>query len=276
MRRRVRNVMVSGACGGLGFAVAMGLAARGVATFAADSDRNALSRREWPPGSVPIFMDVTDCASVARAVKEASELLGKDGSRCLDGLVCCAGIFTGGPLVEVGEGALVRAFDVNVLGAFRLVREAFPLLAAGAGTVVLISSESARFAMPFNGPYTIGKYALEAYADCLRRELLLTGVRISVVQPGSIRTALLRNAGEEIHARASGSAFSDQLAKVGKLLRREWEKGMEPQRVAHVVVRALFSSAPRHRYRTGNDPLRLLLRAMPARTADALIRLFMR
>ena len=167
------------------------------------------------------------------------------------------------------------AFDVNVLGAYRLVREAFPLLSRRAGTVVLISSESARFAKPFNGPYTISKYALEAYADCLRRELLLSGVRVAVVQPGSFHSALLMNAGDSVGTRVENSPFVRQLEMVQRLLRREWETGITAERVARVVVRALFASRPRARYRVGNNRLRAFLRLLPARIADMLIRRFM-
>ncbi len=284
----IRRILVSGACGGLGSAVTDVLSLRGASVFAADCDSTGLSARAWPSNVKPLHMDVTDPASVARGIREAESALGacaeSSGTSAarpascaggLNGLVCCAGIFTGGALAETGEEALARAFDVNVLGAFRLVKEAFPLLVRGCGTVVLISSESARFAMPFNGPYTIGKYALEAYADCLRRELLNTGVKVVVVQPGSFRTGMLRNAAAGIRTRGEDSPFTGPLATVRRLLSREWDKAMEADRVARVVVRALYARRPRPRYRVGNDPLRVLLRVMPSRTADALVKRFL-
>jgi NAD(P)-dependent dehydrogenase (short-subunit alcohol dehydrogenase family) len=270
MRRSIKNVIVSGACGGLGAAVTEMLAARGVTVFAADLDAAAPARRRWPPNAVPLVMDVTSSAGVADALRAVP------GAAGLDGLVCCAGIFTAGPLVEAREEALSRAFDVNVMGAYRLVREAYPLLARRGGTIVLISSESARFAMPFNGPYTMSKYALEAYADCLRRELLTRGVKVAVIQPGSFRSGLLRNADEVVGTRAADAPFARQLATVRRLLRREWDTGMGAEQVARAVVRALYAEKPRPRYRVGNDPLRVMLRVLPARTADALIKGFMR
>ena len=274
-RRRITRVLVSGACGGLGSAVTDLLAARGVTVFAADIDAGELARRAWPPNVVPLPMDVTVLSSVAAAVREMSSPR-SGASAGLDGLVCSAGVFTGGPLAEATEEAMMRAFDVNVMGAHRLVREAFPLLARSAGTIVLISSESARFAMPFNGPYTVSKYALEAYADCLRRELLLSGVRVAIVQPGSFRSGLLMNAGESLGVRTESSPFARQLALVRRLLSREWETGMAADRVARVAIHALSAHLPRARYRVGNKRLRLLLRFLPARLADTMIRLVMR
>ncbi len=269
----MRCFLVSGACGGLGFAVTEALALRGARVFAADCSAEGLSGRAWPAGVEALPVDVRDSASVARGVGAVRESLGAEAG--LDGLVCCAGVFTGGPLVEAGEDALALGLDVNVMGAYRLVKEAFPLLVRSRGTIVLISSESARFAMPFNGPYTIGKRALEAYADCLRRELYKTGVKVAVIQPGAIRTDLLRNAAAGMQERTGGSAFAGPLSTVRRLLGREWDKAMEAEKAAGAVVRALYAKRPRPRYRIGNNPLHVILRFFPARIADALVAKFL-
>ena len=273
-RRRVDRVLVTGACGGLGSAVTTLLAARGITVFAADLEAAVRSRSEWPPNVVPLAMDVTNTSSVAVAIAEVAAAA--DAGPALDGLACCAGVFTGGPLAEASEAALLRAFDVNVMGAHRLVAEAFPHLARRGGTVVFISSESARFAMPFNGPYTVSKYALEVYGDCLRRELLLTGVRVAIIQPGSFRSGLVTAARDADGAPAKGSPFVRQVEMVRGMLVRERERSMAPQEVARVVVRALLAHRPRARYRVGNNRLRMLARFLPTRAADAVIKLVMR
>lgn len=266
--------MVTGACGGLGSAVTTLLAARGITVFAADLEATVRARREWPPNVVPLAMDVTNASSVTAAFAEVAA--DAKAGPALDGLACCAGVFTGGPLAEASAEALLRAFDVNVMGAHRLVAEAFPRLARRGGTVVLISSESARFAMPFNGPYTVSKYALEAYADCLRRELLLTPVRVAIVQPGSFRSGLATAARNAVGAPEEGSPFIRQVNMVRRMLVKEWNHGMAPEMVAGVVVRALLANRPRARYRVGNNRLRMLLRFLPVRAADAAIRMVMR
>jgi NAD(P)-dependent dehydrogenase (short-subunit alcohol dehydrogenase family) len=279
-RRRVDRVLVTGACGGLGSAVTALLAARGITVFAADLEAALRARKEWPQNVFPISMDVTDASSVAAALSGVAAVAqagpARDTGDGLDGLACCAGVFTGGPLAEASEEALLRAFDVNVAGAHRLVAAAFPHLAPRSGTVVLISSESARFAMPFNGPYTVSKYALEAYADCLRRELLLTGMRVVIVQPGSFRSGLVTGAGAAVGAPREGSPFARQVEMVRGMLVKEWNRGMAPEKVARVVVHALLANRPRARYRVGNNRLRMLMRFLPTRAADAAIKLVMR
>ena len=262
---------MTGACGALGSAVAALLAERGVTVFAVDLQEAMRAAGPWHANIVPIAGDVTSAESAAQVMTRV-----RTHTDALEGLVCCAALFTGGPLAEAPDQALVRAFDVNVAGAHRLVAESFPLLARAGGTVVLISSESARFAMPFNGPYTVTKYALEGYADCLRRELLLSGVRVAVVQPGAFRSNLIASADRAAGTPLGGSLFARQVGLVHRMLERERQRSMPAARVARVVVRALDARRPRPRYRVGNRRARMLLRLLPTRTADALIRVFMR
>jgi NAD(P)-dependent dehydrogenase (short-subunit alcohol dehydrogenase family) len=215
-------------------------------------------------------MDVTDGREVSRVRRKVAAVT--DG---LDGLVCCAGIFAGGPLVEADEKEMSGILDINVMGAFRVVKELFPLLKNRGGTIVLIGSESSRCAMPFNGPYTVSKYALQAYADVLRRELMFLGVRVTIIQPGAIRTPLLSGARSTIERRTAGTAFPTQLGLVRRMLSREWETGMQPARVAGVVLRALRARTAKPFYRVGNDAMRVALGRLPASWTDFLIRWFL-
>jgi NAD(P)-dependent dehydrogenase (short-subunit alcohol dehydrogenase family) len=266
----MKHVVVTGAGGGLGACACDLLSGSGHTVFATDSDRRSLGRWKAAQGVIAFPMDVTDGRSVSRGCRKVAALT--DG---LDGLVCCAGIFAGGPLVEADEKEMAGIFDINVMGAFRVVKELFPLLERRGGTVVLIGSESSRCAMPFNGPYTVSKYALQAYAEVLRRELMFRGVKVAVIQPGAIRTPLLSGARSAIERReAAGTAFPAHLGLVRRMLSREWEKGMQPARVAGVIVRALRSRRPKAFYRVGNDPLRVALGKLPASWTDSLIRWF--
>jgi NAD(P)-dependent dehydrogenase (short-subunit alcohol dehydrogenase family) len=265
----MRHVLVTGAGGGLGARTCDLLAASGDIVFATDSDRGALRRLERGSGVIPLAMDVTSVAGVTRGRKKIETMT--DG---LDTIVCCAGIFAAGPLVEATEKDMARILDINVMGAFRVVRELFPLLRKRGGTVVLIGSESSRCAMPFNGPYTVSKCALQAYADVLRRELMFVGVKVTIVQPGAFRTSFLTKAGAMAERAESRTLFRAQLDFVQRMLSREWEKGMEPIEVARVVVHAAHARKPRPYYRVGNDALRVMLGRIPASWTDRLIRTF--
>jgi NAD(P)-dependent dehydrogenase (short-subunit alcohol dehydrogenase family) len=246
------------------------LVSRGGFVFAADADARALKRYPRNPRVLPVVMDVTDHASVRRARETLQQ-----SEAGLDGIVCAAGIYTGGPLLDLAEETLRRSLEVNVLGAFLVVNEFFPLLKEARGRIVLVSSEATRAAMPFTGPYVMSKRALEAYADTLRRELLKLGTGVTVVQPGAIRTPLLKNAARTLDPEKSLPIYADALRRARAVLEGEMQNGMEPVRVAGVIVRALESRRPPRLVRVGNNLPRALLSFLPAGVVDALVRRFL-
>jgi NAD(P)-dependent dehydrogenase (short-subunit alcohol dehydrogenase family) len=266
----MRTYLVTGACGGLGGAVTALLAARGAFVFAADVDARALKRLPRGERTLTVVMDVTDRASVRKA-REALQ----QSEAGLDGIVFAAGIYEGGPLLEVPEEVMRRTLDVNVLGAARVVNEFFPLLREGRGRLVFVSSESTRAAMPFTGPYVVSKRALEAYAETLRRELLKLGPSVTVIQPGAIRTRLLQSAAGSLDRGSLVPVYQQALLRARRVLGREMRTGMEPARVAAVIASALEYRRPRRLIRVGNDPLRAALSMLPPSWIDALVRRFL-
>ncbi len=261
--------LVIGACGGLGAAVVQLLSGRAT-VFAADIDERGLSILARTPSVVPVAMDVRDGESVARGAA-----LIRHRTDRLRGLVYAAGVFRGGPIVELREEDLEDAMEVNVMGVFRAVRELFPVLRTGGGRIVLVSSESTRTIMPFTGPYAMSKRALEALADALRREVRSQGVRVSVIQPGAMRTPLLDSAGAALGQAAASPAFAAALGRARDALAREKQTAVDPARVARLVLRALEARSPRLLYRVANDPLRAALSLLPGRAADALVARFL-
>jgi NAD(P)-dependent dehydrogenase (short-subunit alcohol dehydrogenase family) len=266
----VRTYLVTGACGGLGSSITTQLAARGAFVFAADADAHALKRFPRSKSTLPILMDVTDQGSVRRARETLQQL-----EAGLDGIICAAGIYAGGPLIEVTEEIMRRTLDVNVMGAFRVVNEFFPLLRNGRGRILLVSSESTRAALPFTGPYVISKRALETYAETLRRELLKLGTGVTVIQPGAIRTPLLKSAAGTLEKGSALPMYSAAMLRARRVLEKEMRTGMPPARVARVIVRSMECRRPRRLIRVGNNPLRALLSFLPASWIDALIRRFL-
>lgn len=264
-----RSYFVTGACGGLGHAVTVALARQGARVFASDIDRAALEQFRGHAEIHPLFADVTD----AIATREARAAVEKS-VRSLAGIVCAAGVYVGGPLLDVSDDELRTALEINVMGAAAVVREFAPLLEAGS-RIVLVSSESTRVAVPFTGPYVMTKCALEAYADTLRRELLPLGIRVTVIQPGAIRTRLLARAAESLTAESRRPVYRRGLERAASVLEHTAHKGMEPARVARVIVHALESRRPVRRRRVGNDRARAALSLLPPPLVDALIRRFL-
>lgn len=141
-----KSFLVTGACGGLGSAVTGMLADRGAVVFAADANRESLAQLLPSERVRPLALDVTD----SRSLRDARAAI-QQSAASLDGIVCAAGVYVGGPLLHVAEEQVRRALDVNVMGAVLVVQMLFPLLREGS-RLVFVSSESTRAALPLPAP----------------------------------------------------------------------------------------------------------------------------
>lgn len=277
-----RSVLVTGASTGIGEAIARRLDARGYRVFAgvrsaADGDR---LRAGAGGGLEPLLLDVTRGEEVAAA---AAAIVAATGGR-LDGLVNNAGIAVGGPLEFVPLDQLRRQLEVNVVGLLAVTQAMLPLLRRSRGRVVNIGSIAGRSVAPMVGPYCASKHAVEALTDGLRLELHGSGVEVSVVEPGAVRTPIWRKGRDQL-AGAAGSLpptalerYGDRLAFFGRILAFNERRGVAPDAVADAVVHALESETPRTRYLVGVDArLRAFQRwLLPDRWADAVIRFYLR
>jgi NAD(P)-dependent dehydrogenase (short-subunit alcohol dehydrogenase family) len=163
---------------GIGRATALYLAARGFRVFASvRKESDALSL----PGTTPILLDVIDADSIRSATDALSRALGDEA---LAGLVNNAGIAVSGPLEFLEMSDLRHQFEVNLFGQVAVTQALLPLLRrARGGRIVNMSSISGRVTAPLLGPYSMSKFALEAFSDALRRELEPFGLSVSVIQP---------------------------------------------------------------------------------------------
>jgi len=215
MRMRGRRVLVTGAAGGIGRAAARAFAAEGARVAVTDRDAAALTAlvaelhaagvaagptRPEAPGDSPAApgggvgtvhpADVTVDAEVTAAVADAVAALGG-----LDVVVACAGVSgpVGTPLADTATAAWDAVFDVNVRGAFLVLRAAIPALqAAGGGDVVLVASDSALVAAPGMVPYCASKAAVLQLARAAAVELQRDGIRVNAVCPSIVDTPMSR------------------------------------------------------------------------------------
>ncbi len=135
----------------------------------------------------PVLLDITDADAIEASRKAIAEKVGSTGLR---GLVNNAGVGVGGPLEYVSLDDLRDQFEVNVFGHIAVTQAMLPLLRAGRGRIVLISSDNGRWVPPYTGPYAASKHALEALGDALRFELRRSGIHVSIVEPGSVETSI--------------------------------------------------------------------------------------
>ena len=186
-----RTALITGAAGGIGRAVAQALTAEGVRVALLDRDPVGLAEVAAScPGSVVCEADVTDEASVARAVEQAVATLG-----ALHTVVCAAGISgpVGSGIEQTSLAQWQSVFAVNVTGAFLVLRQALPALrAAPAASVVLVASDSAAVASPGMAAYCASKAALVQFGRALSVDLADDDVRVVTVWPSIVDTPMSR------------------------------------------------------------------------------------
>jgi NAD(P)-dependent dehydrogenase (short-subunit alcohol dehydrogenase family) len=255
------TAIVTGASSGIGQACAVRLARAGWRVLAG-------VRREGdaPEGTEELLLDVTDAEQIRDAAERVDEL---------NGLVNNAGIALGSPLELVPVDQLRHQLEVNLVGQVAVTQALLPALRRAKGRIIFMGSIAGRSALPFLAPYAASKHALEAVADSLRLELKPFGIPVSIVEPGSIRTAIWgRSAAraDELAATTDSEVaelYAERVAAFRSVALKRGEGGAPADRVAEVVEEALTAERPHARYLVGRDAkLRAGFERLPDRLRD--------
>jgi len=239
-------VVVTGASSGIGEACVAALSACGYTVFAGVRTAADAARIERPPGIRAITLDVTNPSEIAAAARSVA-----DSGHALHALVNNAGIAVAGPLECLPLDELRRQLEVNVIGALAVTQAFLPLLREALGRIVFVGSISGRLAVPYIAPYSASKAALRSIAAALRAELIPAGVRVVLVEPGSVRTPIWRKgreAADGLRRLLGPSGVEAYGAVIDALVRKthaEERSGISAERVAEAVVRGIRAARPR-------------------------------
>ena len=182
-----RHAVVTGGASGLGLAIAERLAASGATVTIWDVDEKGARAAAGKLGGHSVVADVSDLASVTRAVDATLKL-----APAIDILINNAGIT--GPndkLWDYPADAWRRVFAVNVDGVFNCCRAVVPSMRAkNYGRIVNIASVAGKEGNPNASAYSASKAAVIALTKSLGKELADTGIRVNCVTPAAVRTPL--------------------------------------------------------------------------------------
>ena len=181
---------VTGASSGLGEALTAAIIQRGdqVAATFRKAEQASLFTQQAGNNGLGLVLDVTDEAQRRAAVQQALQHFGR-----IDVLVNNAGYGTVGAIEEFGMEEIRQQMETNFFGAVALTQEVLPLMReAGSGHIVQISSVSGFRAMGGFGLYNASKFALEGFSEALAQEVAPLGIRVVIVEPGSVPNTVCR------------------------------------------------------------------------------------
>jgi NAD(P)-dependent dehydrogenase (short-subunit alcohol dehydrogenase family) len=274
----MQSVLVTGVSTGIGWGITKVLIQHGVRVFGSvrkTQDAERLSK-EFGEGFVPLFFDVTQEADVQAAAQQVREQL---NGKTLIGLVNNAGIAAPGPLIHLPTDDFRHQLEVNLISVLIVTKAFVPLLGSDRslrgkpGRIINISSVSGKIGYPFVGAYAASKHGLEGFSETLRRELMLYGIDVIIIGPGSVATPIWDKAEQADISMYADTEYVEGAKRAQEYMIRNGRRGYPPEKVGEVTWRALTNSKPRVRYAVvpGNFLSRFIPMFLPKRVIDRII-----
>lgn len=241
-------ILITGASSGIGFETAKSLAKEGHIVYGAARRIDKLN--ELKKFNVhPLSLDVTNDDSIKVAVKEIIKNEGR-----IDILVNNAGYGSYGAVEDVPLDEAKRQFDVNLFGMARLTQLVLPYMRKQhSGRIINTSSMGGRLVSYMGAWYHATKYAVEAFSDALRMETAAFGIKVSLIEPGGIKTNWGFIAADHLEESAKGGAYQTQADKAANGMRKQYSSKMlsDPAVISKAISKAVNSNHPKTRYLVG-------------------------
>ncbi len=253
MKLKSKNILITGASSGIGYALVKVYLNHGYKVFGSVRKEEDAKRlvEEMGPNFTPLLFDVTDGKAIAEVANWLEQTIGSEG---LAGLVNNAGVAVAGPFIDLDVEDFQYQFDVNVLGMIRVTQAFLSLLGARKnhstrpGKIIQISSVSGRMGMPFVSPYVGSKHAMEGITACLRKELMLYGIDVLLIEPGPIKTPIWKKSMPTLKDRFKGSVYQPIMKKSEeKFMRPSIRKGLSADETGMIIFKEFEKKRPRVR-----------------------------
>jgi NAD(P)-dependent dehydrogenase (short-subunit alcohol dehydrogenase family) len=278
-----QSALITGAGSGIGLATALALHDDGWTVYPTVRKAEDVERLQaLRPGWEPLWLDVTDKATITGAVARVRQRQGSLGV-----LVNNAGYSMACPLEFTPLDMLRHQFEVNVIGQLAVCQAFIPLLRSHGGRIINITSLSAYISGPIVGPYAASKHAFASLSESLRLELRRHNIRVIQVIPGDIQTPIWTK------SRTAADSLRDSIAQeilesLPDSVQQEYisdsqamrsatarfaERALPVERVVAAVQHAATSKYPRSHYIIGGRAWGAVrvLRMLPGLLRDQVI-----
>ena len=249
----MKKVVITGVSTGIGYSSAKILCDSGYRVFGSVRKQEDAEKvtSEFGANFTPLIFDVTD----SKGIQENAQIVKATliPGEALAGLVNNAGVAMGGPINLIDTDVFRKQFEVNFFGLIEVTKTFLPMLGAvknsmQQGKIINISSVSGRRAHPFVAPYTASKFAVEAFSDALRREMLLYGVDVVLIEPGPIKTAIWDKVPDLDDNEFIGTDYEHSLRKFYKMFIEMGKKGFDADIIGNRVKEILQDPSPKTRH----------------------------
>ncbi len=249
-----KTLLITGTSTGIGRACALHLDNLGFNVYAGvrgQGDVEAL-QAEASDRLKPIILDVTD----EKAISEAIAKIGVEAGH-LDALINNAGVGLGGALEVTPIEEIRKLLNVNVIGLLAVTKACLPLLRVCKGRIINIGSSAGYLAFPGASVYSASKFAVRAISDALRLELHHFGIKVILISPGAIASAIWDKG--KVYREALQAQVDPEIATGYETLRRFGDslytdmKRIPASEVAKVVAQVLLDKRPKRYYVVGKD-----------------------
>ena len=247
-----RIVWITGASSGIGQSLAVALLQRGASVIVSGRRSDALARvaAAAPERALVLPFEATAFDTLPGVVERAWAWRGR-----VDLLVNNAGISQRSLALDTGLDVYRQLMEVDLLGPVALTQQVLPrMVARRSGHIAVVSSVAGKVGAPLRTGYCAAKHAVVGYFDALRAEVEKAyGIRVSVILPGSVRTAIAANA---LTADGSRRGHSDEAI----------ENGMDPDAAARIMLDGLAAGQREIAVAEGREAMALQWRCSdPAR-----------
>lgn len=250
----VKDILITGAYGGMGRATAALLKKSGYRVFALDKKVS-----EPEENIIPIMADITTDDGVLAAFEEVKKYTEK-----IHAILHFAGIYMLDSLVEMESDDFRKIVDVNLYGVYIVNKRFLPMIERN-GRILITTSELAVLdPLPYTGIYAVTKAALDKYAYSLRMELQLLDISVSVLRAGAVRTGMLGVSTSALDRFCEKTAlYKCNADRFKRIVNRVEARSVEPEKIAQKAHKILKKKKPSFAYSINRNPLLLLLNALP-------------
>lgn len=252
----MKDVLVTGAGGGMGSATVRALIARGYRVFALD-----LTPLPEEENLISVATDVTSEQSVAKAYEAVKEHTDE-----LFAVIHFAGVYMLDSLVEMPTESFRKILDINLFGAYLVNKTFLPILSRGSRVIITTSELAPLDPLPFTGVYAVTKAALDKYAYSLAMELQLLGIAVSVLRAGAVDTGMIGASVTALDRFCDNTEiYSCNAARFKRIVDGVEARRISTDRLAKKAIKILEKRRPAFAYSINRNPLLLLLNALPKR-----------